>query len=142
LEVVMASVAFAADYPFLDILWSMLVFVGFFFWIWLAVMVFSDVFRRRDMGGFAKAMWIVAVILVPMVGVLIYLIAYHRSIADRNLQMQEASQDMFDQQVRAAVGPSASGPATEIAAAKDLLDSGTISRGEFEDIKSKALVTL
>ncbi len=133
----MPNVPFADDYPFLEVMWSMLVFVGFVFWIWLAVLVFMDVFRRRDMGGFAKALWIVFVIFIPLLGVLAYLIAYHRSIADRNAKTQEAAQAAFDQQVREAADRS--GPATEIATAKSLLDAGAISPEEFEDLKGKAL---
>ena len=131
------SVPFAADYPFLDVLWSMLVFVGFVFWIWLAVMVFMDIFRRRDMGGFAKAVWVVFVIFIPLLGVLVYLIAYHNSIADRNVRQAEAAKATFDQQVREAAGKS--GPATEIATAKSLLDAGAISADEYESLKGKAL---
>ena len=133
----MTSLPFAADYPFLDILWSMLVFVGFFFWIWLAVLVFADIFRRHDMGGFVKALWIIFVIFIPLFGVLIYLIAYHKSIAGRNVRDQEAAQAVFDQQVRDAAGRS--GPASEIATAKSLLESGAISQSEYDDLKRKAL---
>jgi hypothetical protein len=131
------SVPFADNYPFLDVIWSMLVFVGFVFWIWLAVMVFADIFRRRDMGGFAKAMWIVFVIFIPLLGVLVYLIAHHNSIADRNVKQAEAARAAFDEQVREAAGKS--GPATEIATAKSLLDAGAISEDEYEDLKGKAL---
>jgi hypothetical protein len=131
------SLPFAVDYPFLNILWSMLVFVGFVFWIWLAIMVFMDIFRRRDMGGFAKALRIVFVIFIPLLGVLIYLIAYHNSIADRNVKQAEAAQAAFDQQVRQAAGTS--GPATEIATAQSLLDAGTITQAEFDRIKADAL---
>jgi hypothetical protein len=131
------SVPFADNYPFLDVMWSMLVFVGFVFWIWLAVMVFADIFRRRDMGGFAKAMWIVFVIFIPLLGVLVYLIAHHNSIADRNVKQAEAARAAFDEQVREAAGKS--GPATEIATAKSLLDAGAISEDEYEDLKGKAL---
>ena len=133
----MTNLPFAADYPFLNILWSMLVFVGFVFWIWLAIMVFMDIFRRRDMGGFAKALWIVFVIFIPLLGVLIYLIAYHNSIAERNVKQAEAAQAAFDQQVRQAAGTS--GPATEIATAQSLLDAGTITQAEFDRIKADAL---
>src|SRR4051794_4065343 len=135
----MPVVPFAADYPFLNILWSMLVFVGFVFWIWLAVMVFADIFRRHDMGGVTKALWIVFVIFIPLLGVLVYLIAYHNSIADRNVKTQEAAQASFDQQVREAAGKS--GPAGEIATAKSLLDAGAITQAEYDDIKTKALAT-
>jgi hypothetical protein len=133
----MANLPLAADYPFLNILWSMLVFVGFVFWIWLAITVFMDVFRRKDMGGFAKALWIIFVIFIPLLGVLIYLIAYHNSIAERNVKQVEAAQAAFDQQVREAAGKS--GPATEIATAKTLLDAGAITQAEYDDLKRKAM---
>jgi hypothetical protein len=133
----MAALPFAADYPFLNILWSMLVFVGFFFWIWLAIMVFMDVFRRRDMGGFMKALWIIFVIFIPVLGVLVYLIAYHNSIAERNVKQAQAAQAAFDEQVRQAAGTG--GPASEIATAQSLLDAGTITQAEFDQIKAKAL---
>ena len=127
----------AADYPFLNILWSMLIFVGFIMWIWLAIMIFMDIFRRHDMGGFAKAIWIIFIIFIPLIGVLIYLIAYHNGIAERNVKGMEAQQAAFDQQVREAAGKG--GPASEIATAQKLLDAGTISQAEFDNIKTKAL---
>ena len=127
----------AADYPFLNILWSMLIFVGFIMWIWLAIMIFMDIFRRHDMGGFAKAIWIIFLIFIPLLGVLVYLIAYHQGIADRNAKGAEAAQAAFDQQVKEAAGKG--GPAGEIETAQKLLDAGTISQSEFDHIKSKAL---
>ena len=133
----MRGMPIAADYPFLNILWSMLIFVDFIMWIWLAIMVFMDIFRRRDMGGFAKAIWIIFIIFIPLFGVLVYLIAYHNGIADRNEKGQEAAQAAFDQQVKEAAGKG--GPAGEIETAQKLLDAGTISQSEFDHIKSKAL---
>ena len=127
----------ASSYPFLNILWSMLIFVGLIMWIWLAIMCFADIFRRRDMGGFAKAIWIIFIIFIPLFGVLVYLIAYHKGIADRNVKGQQAAQAAFDQQVKQAAGTG--GPASEIATAQALLDAGTISQAEFDGIKSKAL---
>ena len=133
----MRGMPIAADYPFLNILWSMLIFVGFIMWIWLAIMVFMDIFRRRDIGGFAKAIWIIFIIFIPLLGVLVYLIAYHQGIADRNVKGAEAAQAAFDQQVKEAAGMG--GPAGEIETAQKLLDAGTISQSEFDHIKSKAL---
>jgi len=133
----MRGMPIAADYPFLNILWSMLIFVGFIMWIWLAIMVFMDIFRRRDIGGFAKAIWIIFIIFIPLLGVLVYLIAYHQGIADRNEKGQEAAQAAFDQQVKEAAGKG--GPAGEIETAQKLLDAGTITQSEFDHIKSKAL---
>ena len=127
----------ATDYPFLNILWSMLVFVGFIMWIWLAIMCFMDIFRRHDMGGFLKAIWIIFIIFIPLFGVLLYLIVYHKSIAERSAKEQQAYQAAFDQRVKEAAGTS--GPANEIATAQKLLDAGTISQAEFDKIKSDAL---
>src|SRR4029077_11853802 len=80
----------AASYPFLDVLWSMVIFFAFIIWIWLLITVFADVFRRRDIGGGMKAVWIIFVILLPYLGVLIYLIAEHNGMADRSeAQMQQ-----------------------------------------------------
>ena len=127
----------AADYPFMDILWSMLIFMAFVMWIWLAITCFMDIFRRRDMGGFLKAIWIILIIVIPWFGVLIYLIAYHGGIAERNAKGQEAAQAAFDQQVREAAGKS--GPASEIETAQKLLDAGTITQAEFDTMRARAL---
>jgi hypothetical protein len=132
-----AAMPIAADYPFLDILWSMLIFMGFLMWIWLAIMCFMDIFRRRDMGGFLKAIWIILIIVIPWFGVLIYLIAYHNGIAERNEKGQAAAQAAFDQQVRQAAATG--GPAGEIDTAQKLLDAGTITQEDFDKIKAKAL---
>ena len=79
-----------ADYPFLDILWTMFIFFLFVIWIWILITVFADIFRRKDMGGGSKALWIIFVIVLPYLGVLIYLIANHDGMADRNIaQMQK-----------------------------------------------------
>ena len=127
----------ASDYPFMDILWSMLIFMGFIMWFWVAIMCFSDIFRRKDVGGFAKAMWIIFIIFIPLLGVLVYLIAYHDGIAERNAKGAQAAQAAFDQQVRDAAGTG--GAAGEIEAAKKLLDAGTITQADFDALKSKAL---
>ena len=125
------------DYPFLDIVGTMLIFFAWMAWLWIAITIFADIFRRKDMGGFTKALWCIFVILVPFVGVLIYLIAYHNGIADRNAKGMEAQQAAFDQQVKEAAGKG--GPASEIDTAQKLLDAGTISQSEFDSIKAKAL---
>jgi type VI protein secretion system component VasK len=127
----------AADYPFLNILWSTLVFVVFIMWIWIAIAIFGDIFRRKDMGGFTKALWILVIIFVPLFGALIYLIAYHTGMAERNQKGAEAAQAAFDQQVKEAAGTG--GPASEIATAQKLLDAGTISQADFDAIKAKAV---
>ena len=131
------TVPFATDYPFMGIFWSMLIFMAFFLWIWIAIAIFSDIFRRHDMGGVMKAIWILAIFVLPLLGSLIYLIAYNKGIAERNAKGAAAAQAAFDQHIREAAG--AGGPAGEIHTAQKLLDAGTITQEEFDTIKAKAL---
>jgi hypothetical protein len=126
----------AADYPFLDIFWTMLVFFGWVIWLVLLIRVIGDVFRSK-MGGFAKAAWLVFVIVLPFLGVLIYLIAHGTDMGERDLAESQAAKASFDDYVR-SVAPT-EGPAAQIAKAKELLDSGTITAAEFEAIKAKAV---
>jgi hypothetical protein len=128
-------VLIAADYPFLDILWTMIIFFAWVIWIWIAITVIVDIFRRHDIGGWHKAAWIVFVIVLPFLGVLIYLIAQHEGMRERSAKQVEAQQTAFNQYVRETAG----GSAAEIAKAKELLDAGTISQAEFDAIKAKAL---
>jgi hypothetical protein len=125
----------AADYPFLNILWTMIVFFAWVAWIWIVITVLIDVFRRDDIGGWGKAAWVVFVILVPFLGVLIYLIAEHDGMRERSERQMRGQQEAFDSYVRETAG----GSATEIAKAKELLDSGAITQAEFDAIKTKAL---
>lgn len=125
----------ATDYPFLNILWTMIIFFAWVVWIWIAVTVIIDVFRRRDASGWKKAAWVVFIIVLPFIGVLVYLIANHDGMADRNARQMQAQKDQFDAYVRETAG----GSAGEISKAKELLDSGAINQQEFEQIKRKAL---
>ena len=90
----------ATDYPFMNILWSTLIFVAFIMWFWLVIMCFVDIFRRHDMGGFAKAIWIIFIIFIPLLGVLIYLIAYNDGIAERSAKQSADAQAAFDAHVQ------------------------------------------
>jgi Phospholipase_D-nuclease N-terminal/Short C-terminal domain len=125
----------AADYPFLDVLWTMILFFAWVAWIWIAITVFADVFRRHDINGWAKAAWVVLVIVLPFLGVLIYLISQHEGMTERSVKDAQTQKAAFDQYVREAAG----GSAAEIAKAKELLDTGTISQAEFDAIKAKAV---
>ena len=127
----------AADYPFLDILWTMFIFFLFIIWIWILITVFVDIFRRKDTSGFSKAAWIIFVILLPYLGVLIYLIANHDGMADRNIAAAQAQKSATDDYIRSVSG----GAAGEIEKAKGLLDSGAITQAEFDSIKAKALAS-
>jgi hypothetical protein len=127
----------AADYPFLDILWTMFIFFLFIIWIWILITVFADIFRRKDIGGGTKALWIIFVIVLPYLGVLVYLIANHDGMADRNLAQMKQQQAAADDYIRSVAG----GAAGEIEKAKGLLDSGAITQAEFDAIKQKALAS-
>jgi hypothetical protein len=127
----------ASDYPFLDVLWTMLVFFAWVIWFWLLITVFADLFRRHDISGWGKAGWIVLCVILPYLGVLIYLIAEGKGMAERRTKEVQTSQADFDRYVRETAGKS--GPTDEIARAKELLDRGAISQAEFDQLKQKAL---
>jgi hypothetical protein len=127
----------AADYPFLDILGTMLVFFGFVVWFSLLIKVFGDLFRRHDVGGGTKFLWSLVVIVLPLVGVLAYLIAQGKEMGQRDVEQMRAQKADLDAYVREAAGNG--GSASEIAKAKSLLDSGTITQTEYDQIKQKAL---
>jgi len=130
-------VLFAADYPFLDVFWTMLVFFAWVIWFWLLITVFADLFRRHDISGWGKAGWTLFVIVLPFLGVFVYLIAQGQHMAERKAQDVQASQAAFDDYVRQV--KSDADPSEQIAKAKQLLDSGAIDAAEFEQIKRKAL---
>ena len=127
----------AVDYPFINILWTIIIFFAWVIFIWIAITVLIDVFRRHDIGGWTKAGWVILVIVLPFLGVLLYLITNHQGMARRNVQQVNESQAQFDEYVRQAAG--SSGPAAEIEKAKQLLDNGAITQAEFDAIKAKAL---
>jgi hypothetical protein len=126
-----------ADWTFLNVFWSMLIFFAFVIWIWLLITIFADIFRRRDIGGGMKAVWIIFVIVLPYLGVLVYLIAEHNGMAERNQAQMKAVKSQQDAYIK-SVASSAS-PTDQIAQAKQLLDSGAITQAEFDAIKAKAL---
>lgn len=127
----------ATSYPFLDILWDILIVFAWFIFIWIAITVLIDVFRRHDISGWAKAAWVVFVVILPWIGVLAYLIFNHSEMAERRAQEAGAAQAQFDAYVRQTAGRG--GAASEIEKAKRLLDSGAITQQEFESLKAKAL---
>ena len=131
--------AVAANYPFLDVMWTMLVFFAWVIWFWLLITVFSDVFRRHDISGWAKTGWCVFVIVLPFLGVFIYLIAESKGMAERNMAAAQSARAETDEYIRSVSAQS--DPAEQIARAKELLDSGAISATEFDALKQKALAT-
>jgi type VI protein secretion system component VasK len=127
----------AANYPFLDVLWTMFVFFIWVSWFILLFHVIGDVFRRRDVSGGKKTLWLIFLLFVPFIGVFAYLIANSDDMAQRNAERTAAAQGEMDDYIRSAAG--SSGAAGEIERAKKLLDSGAISQAEFDAIKAKAL---
>jgi general stress protein CsbA len=129
---------FAADYPLLNIFWSMILFFAWVAWIWVLVMIVADLFRRHDASGWVKAMWLVFLIFVPFVGVLTYLLVNSQGMAERSASETQASQARFDGYAQ-SVPHSNGGAAGEIEKGKSLLDSGAITQAEFDSLKAKAL---
>jgi hypothetical protein len=127
----------AADYPFLDVVGTMLVFFAWVIWFWLLIIVFTDLFRRHDISGWGKAGWTVLVVLLPYIGVLIYMVAQGRQMAERRAAEARAGEAAFGEYVRSVAADG--GASGEIARAKQLLDDGTIDQTEFEQLKREAL---
>ena len=126
-----------ADFSFLEIMWAMLVFFAWVVWLMLLITVFMDVFRRHDMSGWKKVFWLLLVVVIPFIGVFIYLIVYSQDMAERKYKEMSKTQAEFDDYVRSV---SQEGSASDqIAKAKELLESGAISQDEFETLKAKAL---
>ncbi len=127
----------ASDYPFLDVLWTMAIFFLWVLWFSLLFRVFADVFSRNDLSGWGKTGWLVFAIVLPFLGVFIYLITQGAGMTERNLERERAQRAQLDEYVReTSVG---GGAAAEIERAKKLLDGGAITQAEFDAIKQKAL---
>jgi hypothetical protein len=134
-----AQVLLAADYPFLEVLWTLLVFFAWVIWFWILITVLSDVFRRRDIGGGGKVLWTIFVIILPFLGVFIYMLTQNEGMAARRQQELDAAQGQFNDYVRSVAG--SGGSASEIEKAKQLLDSGAITQAEYDALKAKALAS-
>ncbi len=126
-----------AEINLTDVLWSMLAFFWFVMILWIIFAVFADIFRSEDLSGGMKAVWCIAIIVLPWLMIFIYLIARGRGMAQRSARQQQEVQSQMDDYVRQVAG--ASSPAEQIASAKQLLDSGSISQEEFDQLKQKAL---
>ena len=129
----------ATDYPFLDVLWTLLIFFAWVIWFWLLITIFADIFRRHDIGGGKKALWTIFVIITPFVGVLIYLIVESKGMADRQAQAAQSARRQTDDYIKTVAQDV--DPAGQIAQAKQLLDSGAINQQEFDALKQKALAS-
>jgi predicted PurR-regulated permease PerM len=127
----------ATDYPLLEVFWTLLIFFGFVVWLAILFNVLADIFRRHDISGFAKVAWILVIVVLPYLGVFIYLIAEHDGIAERAAERRKDAQAQVDQYVQSVAAKT--DPTEQIAKAKQLLDAGTITQAEFDQIKQKAL---
>ena len=125
----------ASSYPLLDVFLTTLWIVGFIMWIWLVIAVFTDIFRSHDMGGWAKAAWVLAVFVLPLVGVLIYLIARGRKMRE-HAEADAAAMDLAQRQYIREVA-STTPTSDEMAKLVDLRDKGAISNEEYEQMKSQ-----
>jgi hypothetical protein len=126
----------AANYPFLDAMLTMVVFFCWILWFWLLFTVWADLFRRHDISGWGKTGWLIFTIILPFLGVFVYLISESKGMAERNVQQMQQQKQQMDDYVRETAG---TGGAAEIERAKKLLDSGAISQSEFDALKEKAL---
>jgi len=127
----------AADYPFLDVLWTMFIFFAWVIWFWPLITIFADIFRRHDIGGGTKTLWCIFVIITPFIGVFVYLISQSKGMNERQVQAAQNAQAQTADYIRSV--SSQGDPAAQIAQAKQLLDSGAINQQEFDSIKQKAL---
>jgi hypothetical protein len=127
----------ASSYPLLDLFWTILWIFGFIIWIWLLIMIFGDIFRSHDIGGWAKALWTIFVIVLPLLGILIYLIARGGGMHERAAQQAQQQQRAFDAYVRQSAGTT--NTADELAKLVDLKNSGALTDAEFEAQKAKLL---
>jgi predicted PurR-regulated permease PerM len=130
-------VVVASDYPFLDVFWTMIIFVLWIVWFFILFRVIVDLFRRHDLSGFAKVLWMIFVIVLPFLGVFIYIITQGSKMTERDVRDAQAAQSQFDDYVKSVA--SSGGPAAEIERAHALLSSGAITQAEFDAIKAKAL---
>jgi hypothetical protein len=127
----------AADYPFLNIFWTMIVFFAWAIWFWMVIVILTDVFRRHDISGWTKAAWFLFLLVVPFVGSLVYLIRNGGDLTQRRDPRAGVTRADFSDYAGTVAGDG--GSAGEIQRAKALLDSGAITQPEFEQLKRKAL---
>src|SRR4029077_12229618 len=126
-----------AAYSFGDVMWTMFVFFAWIIFFWLLFIVFGDLFSRHDISGWAKTGWVILVLVLPYLGIFIYLIANGKSMGERAMQRAQAQQAQVNDYVRSV----ADSGADQIAKGKQLLDSGAITQAEYDQLKAKALAT-
>jgi ABC-type multidrug transport system fused ATPase/permease subunit len=133
------SVLADSSYPLLNIFWSMFIFFLWVIWIWILIMVFIDIFRSHDLGGFAKALWFLFVLFIPLLGVLVYLIARGGKMHERAAQQAQRQDEETRAYIQQAAASSPASTADQLAKLADLRDRGVISAEEFDREKAKVL---
>jgi ABC-type multidrug transport system fused ATPase/permease subunit len=133
--------AAAYQYPILDFFLTMLYFFLFVIWIWLLITVFMDIFRSHDIGGWSKALWVIFVIILPFLGVFVYLIARGGKMQERAAAQAAEQQKSFDQYVKQTAGTPGSSTADQLSKLADLKSQGVLSDAEFEAQKAKILAS-
>jgi hypothetical protein len=128
-----------ATYSFGDVMWTMFVFFAWILFFWLLFGVFGDLFGRHDISGWAKAGWTVFVIILPYLGIFIYLISQGKGMGERAQQRAQSQKAQVDDYVRSVA--SSGSPTDEIAKGKELFDSGAITQAEYDQLKARALAT-
>jgi type VI protein secretion system component VasK len=129
----------AAEFGTGQVFWSMLWFFLFFIWIWLLIVVFGDIFRSDDMSGWSKALWCIFIIVLPYLGVFVYLIARGHKMQEHSIKEAQAQEAQLRQYVQNVAGSGGGSAADEIARLADLRDKGVISEAEFQQAKAKAI---
>ena len=127
----------AYDYPVMGVFWSMLYFFIFFIWIMLLFRIFVDIFRSHDLGGFAKTLWFIFVIIVPFLGVFIYVIVRGKSMHERDMDQAKAQNEAFKSYVQQTA--STGSTADELAKLAELLNNGALTQAEYDAAKAKVL---
>jgi hypothetical protein len=128
-----------SNYPVLDIFWSILEFFLWLVWIWIMIWIFIDIFRSHDLSGWAKALWFLFVLLIPLVGVLVYLIVRGGSMHERAERQAQQQDQAFRHYVQQAAGGPQASTADQLTKLADLRDRGVISSQEFDREKDKLL---
>ena len=135
----MSLAASSSSYPLLNIFWSMFIFFLWVIWIWILIWIFIDIFRSNDLSGWAKALWFLFVLFIPLIGVLVYLIARGGSMHERAAQQAQQEDAEFRSYVQQAAASSPASTADQLAKLADLRDRGVISAEDFEREKAKVL---
>ena len=128
-----------SSYPLLNIFWTMFIFFLWVIWIWILIWVFIDIFRSHDLSGWAKTLWFLFVLFIPLIGVLVYMIARGGSMQERAAQQAQQQDQEFRSQVQQAAASSPASTADQLSKLADLRDRGDISAEEYEREKARVL---